>query len=244
MDISIIIPAFEESRKIGTDIELAADFLQKNQLTGEIIVIDDGSTDITSDAAKNAADTITPKPDLKVIRYDHHKGKGYAVRTGIGQSSGKFVMFADSGCCVPYEYVMHGLKMLHDHTCDIAHGSRKMNQSIIEKSQSLYRRICSKLFHWFIICFMNIPAELTDTQCGFKIYKGDVARHLYGECITNGFMFDIEIIMRAQKQNYKIKEFPIDWTCDRDSRLNPTRSLWNVLCELTVIRKVINQSKK
>jgi len=244
MDMSIVIPAFDENSKITSDIESAVAFLRENELEGEIIIVDDGSTDNTNIAAKNAADTITPKPELKVIRYEHHKGKGYAVRTGISKSSGKFVMFADSGSCIPYEYVLHGMELLQNQTCDIAHGSRKMNRSIIERPQSLYRRICSKLFHRFIICFMNIPAELTDTQCGFKIYKGDVARHLYGECVTNGFMFDIEIIMRAQMENYKIREFPVDWACDRDSRLHPTRSLWSVFSELMTIRKTINQKNK
>ncbi|MGD2094323.1 MAG: hypothetical protein PVH77_04865, partial [Phycisphaerales bacterium] len=109
----------------------------------------------------------------------------------------------------------------------------------IEKAQSLYRRICSKIFHWFVIHDMKVPAELTDTQCGFKIYKGDVARHLYSECITDGFSFDIEIIMRAIKESCRIKEFPIDWTCDRDSRLSPARSSWRVLSELLVIRRII-----
>jgi hypothetical protein len=90
---------------------------------------------------------------------------------------------------------------------------------------------------------MKIPAEFTDTQCGFKIYKGDVGRHLYGECITDGFTFDIEIIMRAQKEGYIIKEFPIDWTCDRDSRLSPTRSSWSVLSELLTIRRVMAKNK-
>ena len=85
---------------------------------------------------------------------------------------------------------------------------------------------------------MKISSELSDTQCGFKIYRGDVARNLYGQCVTDGFMFDLEIIMRAEKQGYRIKEFPIDWTCDRDSRLSPAKSLWRVLRELITIKRI------
>jgi len=95
------------------------------------------------------------------------------------------------------------------------------------------------IFHWFVILYMKIPAELTDTQCGFKIYKRDVARKLYYECSTDGFGFDIEIIMRAQKEGYRIKEFPINWTCDRDSRLSPTRSFWSILLELAAIKRTM-----
>lgn len=237
MDLSIVIPAYEESKKIARDITEAAGFLEAHHFTGEIIVVDDGSEDNTAEAAKNTA--VSPDIRLDVIRYEKHRGKGYAVRTGIKQSTGEYVMFADSGSCVPYEDTLRGLELLKSDTCDIAHGSRKIRGCHIEKTQSLYRRGCSAIFHWFVIHDMKIPAEFTDTQCGFKMYKGDVARHLYSQAITDGFSFDIEIIMRAQKEGYRIKEFPIDWTCDRDSRLSPTRSSWRVLAELLRIRRTL-----
>ena len=239
MDISIVIPALDEGTKIGRDVEAAATFLEGNHSEGEIIVVDDGSKDNTAEAAKNVK--IPPEITLKVIHYEQHRGKGYAVRRGIKDTKGEYVLFADSGGCVPYEDVLRGLDLLKSGACDIAHGSRKMQGCHIEKGQSLYRRMCSAMFHWFVIHYMKIPAEFTDTQCGFKIYKGDAARHLYGECITNGFMFDIEIIMRAQKEGYQIKEFPVDWTCDRDSRLSPTRTSWRVLFELRAIKQALSK---
>ena len=238
-DLSIVIPAYEESKKIAQDVKTATAFLETNHFAGEIIIVDDGSKDNTVEAAKNVE--VPPGIKLKVIRYEQHRGKGYAVRKGIKDSNGKFVMFADSGCCVPYKDTLRGLDLIKSGACDIANGSRKTRGCHIEKAQSLYRRICSKMFHWFVIHDMKIPAEFTDTQCGFKIYKGDIARHLYGECITDGFTFDIEIIMRAQKEGYRIKEFPVDWTCDRDSRLSPTRSSWRVLSELLTIRRTMSK---
>jgi dolichyl-phosphate beta-glucosyltransferase len=241
MDLSIVIPALDESKKIGRDVKEAAEFLEGNGFSGEIIVVDDGSKDNTAEVAKNVLIDPPDGINVKVERYAHHRGKGYAIRIGISQTSGDYAMFADSGYCVPYEDVLHGLKLLKDGACDIAHGSRKMRGCHIEKTQSLYRRICSKIFHWFVIHYMKVPAEFTDTQCGFKIYKGDVARHLYGECITDGFIFDVEIILRAQKEGYQIKEFPIDWTCDRDSRLSPTRSSWRVISELITIKRALDK---
>lgn len=237
MDISIVIPVFNESKKIGTDIEAASGFLESNHLAGEIIVVDDGSEDGTNEAAKSIA--VGPPVKLEVIRYDEHRGKGHAVRTGIAKARGEYVMFADSGCCVPYGYIAEGLKLLKSGACDIAHGSRKLAASKIQRPQSSYRRICAGLFRWVIHRSMRITSELSDTQCGFKIYRGDVARDLYGQCFTNGFMFDLEIIVRAEKQGYRIKEFPIEWTCDRDSRLSPTRSLWCVLRELITIKRTL-----
>lgn len=235
MDLSIVIPVFNESKKIGRDIEAAATFFGGNHFAGEIIVVDDGSDDSTSEVAKKVE--VSSDVELKVVRLQQHRGKGYAVRTGMKETSGEYVIFADSGCCVPYENALRGLELLKSGMCDIAHGSRKMRGSNIERGQSLYRQICAGIFHWFVIHNMKIPSELTDTQCGFKIYKGNVARHLYGECITDGFMFDIEIIMQAQKEGYRIKEFPVNWTCDRDSRLSPTRSSWRVLIELRTIKR-------
>jgi hypothetical protein len=86
---------------------------------------------------------------------------------------------------------------------------------------------------------LRIPARLTDTQCGFKLYRGDVARRLYSECATDGFMFDIEIILRALHHGFRIAEFPVEWTCDRDSRLGIRRSGRSVLRDLHRLRQTL-----
>lgn len=239
MDLSIVIPAYNESKKIERDIMEASGFLASNHLIGEIIIVDDGSQDNTSQIAQKYK--IPSEVKLKVLRYDNHRGKGYAVRKGIEQTTGKYVMFADSGCCVPYKDTLIGLELIKKGECEIAHGSRKMSGCHIEKPQNIYRRICSKIFHLFVIHDMKIPAEFTDTQCGFKIYKGDIAKKLYSQCQTDGFVFDIEIITLAQKEGYRIKEFPIDWTCDPDTRLSPSRSSWQILKDLLQIRKNMNK---
>lgn len=239
MDLSIVIPAFEESKKIGRDIEAASAFLRDNQLSGEIIVVDDGSEDGTSEAAKKAAAALPAGAPVQVIGCERHSGKGCAVRTGMKETTGEYVMFADSGCCVPYANALRGLDMLSSGTCEMAHGSRKLAESSIQRGQPWHRQITARLFRWFVHRLLSIPAHLTDTQCGFKIYRGEVARKLYGRCITDGFMFDVEIILRAQKEGYRIKEFPIEWTCDPDSRLSVARAPWPVLAELIAIKRQV-----
>lgn len=240
MDLSIVIPALNESKKIARDVKMAALFLEANNLDGEIIIVDDGSTDGTANIAKKV--NVPQNVKLNVIGFEHHKGKGYAVRAGIKQTSGKFVMFADSGCCVPYGNALLGLQMLQDGTCDIAHGSRKIIESDILEDQPRHRRICASIFCWLIHKLMKIPPEITDTQCGFKVYKGDIARELYSQCKSFGFMFDVEIILRALKQRYRIKEFPIEWTCDPDSRLSLVRAMWPVIRELRNIKRTLKNN--
>jgi dolichyl-phosphate beta-glucosyltransferase len=117
-------------------------------------------------------------------------------------------------------------------------GSRRLAGSIIHKDLIWYRRISSTLFRKIAKIYLKIPPALTDTQCGFKMYKGTVARKLYGQCISEGFMFDVEIILRAEKLAYRMKEFPIEWTCDRDSRLSFANTP-AILRELKLIKHIM-----
>lgn len=237
MNLSIVIPVFEEQKKIKRDILAAAEFLTAHQLAGEIIVVDDGSRDATAAVAGSVA--TPPGAQLKVIRYQQNKGKGFAVRTGIAASQSVYVMFADSGLCVPYQNASRGLNLLQNGVCEIAHASRKLRASTIVKPQSWPRRLSARWFLWLARHWMKIPPHLTDTQCGFKIYRGDVARELYAECRTDGFIFDLEIILRALLKGYRIREFPIEWTCDHDSRLSLTRSPARILTEMKTIKQVL-----
>jgi len=237
MDLSIVIPAFEEGHKIARDVTAAGQFLKANDLQGEIIVVDDGSGDDTAEASRKA-----PVPDgveRRVIRYESHRGKGYGVRMGMTKSTGKYAMFADCGLCIPYDNVLVGLNMLKNGGCDIAHGSRRHLQSAILRNQPWHRRLLSRTFKWTVRTILQVPRNLADTQCGFKIYRGDVARELYGQCVTDGFLFDIEIILRAARKGYRIGEFPVQWACDRDSRLSVTRTPWPVLSELLALRRAM-----
>lgn len=237
MDFSIIIPAYEESGKIAVDIKMASEFLVGNDLHGEIIVVDDCSSDNTAQIAKGV--DVPPSVTLKVLRYEPHRGKGYAVRTGIAASTGDYVMFADSGYCVPFGNSLLGLEEIKDGNADIANASRRHIASDILRDQPFHRRVCSRIIRWIVKILLGLPRGITDTQCGFKVYKGDIARELYGQCISEGFMFDVEIILRAHKKGYRIVEFPIEWSCDPDTRLSVVRTPLPALSELWAIKRAI-----
>ena len=242
MNISVIFPALNEAQKIRFDVETASEFMHTAGLNGEIIVVDDGSTDRTSEIAQN---TPVPSPmSLRVIRLEKNQGKGFAVKTGVLASKGEVVLFADSGNCVPFRQALPYIESIREGEVDVALGSRRMAESVIHRSQSRKRRFLSWLFRRLAIVFAGLPKGISDSQCGFKLYKGDVARKLYAECVMSGFLFDLEIILRAKHAGYRIVEFPVDWTCDLDSRLRPGSDATDVIKELLAIRKIHKKIEK
>src|SRR2546423_8985948 len=140
VDLSIVIPAYNEAHKIARDIESAGSFLLAGKMSGEIIIADDGSGDQTVQTARN----LIPPPgiELKVLELEH-LGKGSAVREGMRASSGEIAMFADSGVCIPFENAMPMIEAIRSGKCEIAHGSRKMKGSGINRPQTFYPRVLS-----------------------------------------------------------------------------------------------------
>jgi dolichyl-phosphate beta-glucosyltransferase len=237
MDLSVVVPVYNEDQKIRQDILAASAYLSGCGWSGEIIVVDDGSDDRTAEVA-----TDTPVDErivLKVIRYEEHKGKGHAVKKGILEAVSDLVLFIDSGNCVPYGNITRGIDLLKDGACEMAHGSRFLSGSLITRPRTAIRKGVSYGFRKYIRLFSRIPRHLTDTQCGLKIYRKEVAHELYGACITDGFLFDIEIILRSQKKGYRILEFPIEWTSDPDSRLSVNNTFGKTLAELRTIRRAL-----
>lgn len=237
MDLSIVIPAYNEETKIAGDIQNCLQYFKSEELEGEIIVVDDGSSDSTPEIAAEFAKQL---PDqVRLIELEGHCGKGMAVKTGILAAEGEFIMFADSGSCVPLSYATVGVELIKSGSCDVANGSRKMKESIVQRPHPFSRRVISKVMRYILIVWIGLPRRFTDTQCGFKIYRGNVAKELYGECIKKGFLFDVEIIMRALKKGYRVTEFPIEWRADLDSRLSPVKHLVGVIRELFELAKIV-----
>ncbi len=235
IELTIIIPAFNEAQKIANDVSAANAFLVSEGISGEIIVVDDGSTDDTADIARKTGQSIPS--DSIVEQLSQNRGKGCAVRTGILKSRGEFVVFVDSGNCVPYCEIKWGIELIRSGQCQIAHGSRKMKDCHIVQPQSFYRKICSQLFHWFLICDIKKLSNLTDTQCGFKVYDGRIARTIYAESRIDGFMFDIEVILLALSSGHCICEFPVDWGWDSDSRLKPGHEAMGILKDVMGLKR-------
>lgn len=215
--VAIIIPAYNEEKKIAADIQQAMSFLKQHKIPGEVIVSTDGIKDKTNHIVR---DLMKKYKNLQLITVRKKVGKGAAIKRGVQAAQSEIIMFADAGLCVPYEDAMKGLKIL-DEGYDCAIASRAMKESKILKKQPLYRKIGSTVFGFIVRGILGIPHHIKDTQCGFKLYTYDTAEEMYGQLQSKGMMFDIEILLRMKKARKKMKCFPVSWKNDDDTKFNP-----------------------
>ncbi len=230
--ISLIIPAYNEEKKIERDIREAFAYFKQKKIKGEVIVSTDGVTDNTNNIVRSLKKEF---PHLILISKNKKIGKGAAIKLGMEKASGKYIMFADAGLCIPFRFIEPGIKKLEE-GFDLALGNRGDKKTIIRIKQPLYRKIGSKAFSLLIKYILGVPKYITDTQCGFKIYKKNVGKTLYKELEIPGMMFDLEHILRAKKKNFKIGVFPVEWSNDSDTKFNPFSGGITVLKEIYNIK--------
>lgn len=211
-DITLILPAYNEVSAIGGAIgEVRAYFSDRGRRC-EIIVSADGDDGTREKVAELAAGD----PDLKVMGYKERSGKGRGIRESVAIATGRIVGFADADRKVniaEFEKIEPWL----DQNFDVVIGSRVRKN--VGKPQPLHRRVGSWGFSYFMQFVVGLPG-IRDTQCGFKFFPLEVARKIFGMQKIDGYMFDVEILALAQRLGYRIKEVPVHWSDDGDSRLD------------------------
>ena len=228
--ISVIIPAYNESGRIENTLVETTTFLRN--YSWELIVVDDGSRDDTSAVVTSCIENI---PDARLISYLPNAGKGRAVKTGILDSSGEYVLFMDADNSTRITEIESAWPLMDEGGCHIAIGSRGLHRSDTRVHQPVYRKIGSWTFKWFHRLTIGL-GFIAYTQCGFKLFRGDVARWLFTQMRIDGFMFDIESLYLAQKLGLTIKEFPVIWMNDPDSRLRLFYDTFRMFKHLASIR--------
>lgn len=230
IDLSVVIPAYNEERSIESSVRGISDYLSNGQLSYEIIVVDDGSLDKTLKITQKLADEL---PAVRVCSYTPNKGKGFAVRTGMLTSQGRRILFTDADGATPIEELPALMSAL-DAGNGVAIGSRSAPGAVRVIHQPFYRELGGKALNLFIRLFA-VPG-ITDTQCGFKLFTKEAARRVFSVCIIDRFSFDVEVLYLARCFGYRIAELPVHWTHHGNSRVNPIHDGLKMFSDIAKIR--------
>jgi dolichyl-phosphate beta-glucosyltransferase len=237
-EISIIIAAYNEEDRLPESLKKIHGYLTARGLESEIIVVDDGSSDATASMTRALSDSI---PGLRLISYARNRGKGYALRAGVLSSRGKLVLLSDADLSTPIEELDSLMKFIAEESYQIAIGSRALALSRILKTQPWWRQGMGKVFNRIVRAM--VIDDFSDTQCGFKLFSGDVARHLFKGARIDRFAYDVEILALAKKNGYRIAEVPIKWINSPGSKVDPVKDSLQMLKDLCRIRLAIGAVK-
>jgi dolichyl-phosphate beta-glucosyltransferase len=226
---SLVIPAFNEANRVERCLHDVAAFRASRPggLDWEVILVDDGSTDGTLEAARRAA--AQAGLALTLLSHDRNRGKGAAIRTGVLASHGDPVLVSDTDLSTPLtEWARLAEKLA---SYPVAIGSRAIDEGLVRKRQPFYRVWLGKAGNRVIRLFA-VPG-IRDTQCGFKLFRGDVARELFGQARIDRFAYDVEVLYLARRRGYAIAEVPVLWFNSPESKVSVVRdtprTLWDVL---------------
>ncbi|MBI4262283.1 glycosyltransferase family 2 protein [Candidatus Uhrbacteria bacterium] len=216
--LSIIIPSYNEEKRLGSTLRAVQHYVEENKINAEIIVVDDGSTDRTCDVVK-ACQKSTPY--LSLVQLGTNKGKGAAVKKGVAVARGEFILFTDADNSTPIQELRKLTDALHASGADIIIGSRYLKDDSVKIMQPTYR-VCLGRFGNFLIRTFLLDG-ISDTQCGFKLFRSRVAKDIFSLQRVHRFGFDMEVLMIAKHHGYTILEVPVHWFNSADSRLRPLR---------------------
>lgn len=233
--LSVIIPAFNEQERIADTLYLLKDYLVKQPFDSEIIVVDDGSNDMTLEVVRvvdHYSQEFKDQPKTVLMKNYKNLGKGFSIARGMMEAKGSLIMFSDADLATPIEE-LEKLFPYIESGCDIVVGSRKKNNANLVKN-SFLRQVLSAVFS-YLVKLLSIK-EVKDTQCGFKIYTKEAAKSIAAHQKIQGFGFDVEHLYIAHKLGYKIQEVGVRWEHQEGSSVNLVKDSINMVMELLKIR--------
>ncbi|MCX6024025.1 MAG: glycosyltransferase family 2 protein [Chloroflexi bacterium] len=235
MYLSVVVPAYNEERRLPSALERIIAYLSEQPFPSEIIVADDGSRDATAETARRCGAKAPAHVAFRLLSHHPNRGKGAAVRAGCLAANGKYIIFTDADLPTPLTEIPRLLAAL-DAGADLAIGNRiQPDGSDMRRSQPIHRRVLGKLYH--LAAEALAVRGIKDTQCGFKGFTRPAAQALFGAQRLTGWVFDTEILYLARKWNYRIVETPVIWSNVGGSRMQVTaRQAVSVLLDLVSIR--------
>ena len=228
--LSLIIPAFNEERRIGKCLDRILAFLHSQPRPFEVIIVDDGSRDRTVEVARQAHKS---DPAVRIERQPCNLGKGEAIRKGMLVADGRYLFFSDADLSVPIESLPSFLSRLES-DADVAIGSRRTAGAVIEVHQPFYREQMGKVFTQLSSWILALP--ISDFTCGFKGFRREAARELFSRQRLKDWSFDAEMLYLAKLKGYRTKEIPVSWRDDRATKVRLGRAVFSSFLGLLKIR--------
>lgn len=241
LPLSIVIPAYDESERLSDSLREIITYLRTNDITAEVIVVDDGSNDNTAQTAER---TFAEFPaDIQaltqVIRYEPNRGKGYAVRTGLLAAKGEIALFSDADLATPISELPKLIDPIKNDEYDITFGSRALDRSLIGTHQPWRREQGGKVFNFIVKQATGMP--FWDTQCGFKSFNMSKFRPLLEVMTIDRFGFDVEFLYVAYLAKLRLSEIPVRWNDVAGSKLSILRDTTRTIKEVNLIRRQAKQ---
>lgn len=227
--LSIIIPAYNEEARLAKTLPLLKTYLDRQSFSWEVVLVDDGSSDRTSEALHRF---FTPE-EGRSFKNSPNRGKGYSIRRGVEEARGEVLLFSDADFSTPieefpklYQHIQNGF--------DVAIGSRSLPESNIEVHQAWIRESMGKIFN--LLVRIILLRGFIDTQCGFKCVRRKDAAPIFSQLTIDGFGYDVEFLFLAQKNGLKIQETPVLWRNHPDSRVRILQDSFLMLTDLLTVR--------
>jgi dolichyl-phosphate beta-glucosyltransferase len=233
-NLSIIIPAFEESARLGDSLKLILAYIVRENLDAELIVVDDGSGDKTAEIAETACAEFANVP-TKVIRYEQNRGKGYAVKIGLSESNGEIALFSDADLSTPIDELPKLVEPIVAGKFDVTFGSRALDRSLIGTHQSWRREQGGKVFNFIVRYATKLP--FWDTQCGFKAFRMSKFRPLLDVMQIDRFGFDVEFLYVAKLAELRMAEIAVRWNHCDGTKVSVFRDSQRMFREVNQIRR-------
>jgi glycosyltransferase involved in cell wall biosynthesis len=227
--ISIVIPVFNESRRIADSLGKVREFLGKTPLSFEILVVNDGSTDGTAEIVRRFE-----REGVRLIHHAENLGKGHSVRSGVLKAIGTYVLFSDADLSTPIDELPKLYDIAERDHADIVIGSRALDRRYIERHQSRFREIGGIVFNRLVR--IGLGLKLHDTQCGFKLFHRDRTRSIFEKQTIDGFAFDPEILFLATRSRLRIREVSVRWSHADDTKVRVIRDGLRMIADLVRIR--------
>ncbi len=207
MTLSIVIPAYNEERRLSSTLDAVLAWLDNSPYSdGEVLVVDDGSTDGTAAVVERR---VAKEHRLRLIRNPGNRGKGYAIRHGMLEAKAEWILFSDADLSAPIEEFPKLLAAAQEQDAAIAIGSRALDRSLIGVHQNQWREMSGILFNRIMRLITGLP--FADTQCGFKLFRRDAARRVFPLQRLDGFSFDVEDLFVARTLGISAIEVPVRW---------------------------------